>query len=95
MEVVPAPGGPRSPCPANVLRFSCGRKTEGDEGARPLRSLREFVLVNQNTAHIVVFRRDDQGWRYGVAEAGETLAFDSVGVEIAVDEVYRNALEAS
>jgi Uma2 family endonuclease len=60
---------------------------------RRLPSLREYVLVSQRAARIEVYRRQpDQRWMLGEAGAGQTVALESLGVAVAVDEVYRDPL---
>ncbi len=61
---------------------------------RRIPSLQEYVLVSQNEPRIEVFRRNDDGksWTLHVAEATETATLASIGCEVAVDEVYANAL---
>lgn len=55
-----------------------------------LHSLKEYVLVAQDTQRIEVFRRSERGhWKHDVARAGETV--DVAGVAVPVDAVYRRA----
>lgn len=57
-------------------------------------SLKEYVLVSQRSPRIEVFRRNEDGrsWTLYVAEATEKIGLASIGCEIAVDEIYANAL---
>lgn len=52
-------------------------------------SLRECVLVSHRERRVeVVTRASEDQWRTRVAGAGETLALDSIGCTLAVDDVY-------
>lgn len=59
---------------------------------RRLPSLREYVLVSQRTTRIEVYRRQGAAWVFSEAGAGQTLALESLGVTLAVDEIYRDPL---
>jgi Uma2 family endonuclease len=60
---------------------------------RRLPSLREYVLVSQRAARIEVYRRQaDQRWMLTEAGPGQTVALESIGAALAVDEVYRDPL---
>ncbi|MDX2092077.1 MAG: Uma2 family endonuclease [Kofleriaceae bacterium] len=55
-----------------------------------LASLREYVLVLQDSRQIEVYRRPERGhWHHVVARAGEQIEIG--GHPIAVDEIYRRA----
>ena len=58
-------------------------------------SLKEYVLVSQRSPRIEVFQRNEDGrsWTLYVAEATEKIELASIGCEIAVDEIYANALD--
>lgn len=58
-------------------------------------SLKEYVLVSQRSPRIEVFRRNEDGrsWTLYVAEATKKIELASIGCEIAVDEIYANALD--
>jgi Uma2 family endonuclease len=51
-----------------------------------LASLREYVLVSQDTRRIEVYRRDGDEWSVEVGEAGGRVAIH--GAAIVVDDVY-------
>jgi Uma2 family endonuclease len=60
---------------------------------RRLASLREYVLVSQREPRIEVFRRTAAGrWELIEAVAGGRVLLESIGVELAVDDVYASAL---
>ena len=53
------------------------------------RSLRAYVLVNQDVQRAEVYERDEGGtWRYSVRETGERLELPCVGLELTVGELY-------
>jgi Uma2 family endonuclease len=57
-------------------------------------SLREVVIVSHREKLVEVFRREADGaWSRHEATPGRSLAVESVGCELAVDEVYRDPLQ--
>lgn len=60
---------------------------------RHLASLREYVLVAQDERRVEVYRRNEGG-RFELFEAGASERFElaSIGVSLAVDEIYANPL---
>ncbi len=59
-----------------------------------LASVREVVFVSHRSRRLTVHRRQDEGgWAVVEAGAGERLELVSVGVHLAVDEVYSEPLE--
>jgi Uma2 family endonuclease len=63
---------------------------------RRIPSLREYVMVSQHEPRIEVFRRNEDGsWTLYEAVGGETAKLLSIDCQLAVDEVYRNALEGA
>ena len=77
-----------------VLSSSTADSDRGDKFAayRRLRSLREYILVSQKERRIDVYRRDERRWNLDEYGTGETLQLESISVELAVDEVYADAL---
>jgi Uma2 family endonuclease len=60
---------------------------------RRLASLREYVLVSQREPRVEVFRRTAGGrWEFSEATAGGRVSLESIGVELAVDDIYASAL---
>lgn len=56
---------------------------------RRLPTLREYVLVNQDSQQVEIYRRvGDIGWVYLGFEAGETVELKSVGLSIPIAEWY-------
>lgn len=51
-------------------------------------SLLEYVVVSQDTPHLRIFRRRSD-WQPEYYYAGDTFALESVGLEMAVEGVYR------
>lgn len=66
-----------------VLSEGTERDDRGQKFAhyRHLASLEEYVLVGQDSRRI-------EGWILSEAAAGETIKLRSLGVDLAVDEVY-------
>ncbi len=62
---------------------------------KSLRTVREILIVSHREARLTVHRRrDDQGdWERTEAATGASVDIASVGVNLAVDEVYRGGLE--
>lgn len=78
-----------------VLSDSTEADDRGDKFAhyRRVPSLREYVLVSQRARRIEVYRRDGDGeWILSEATSGERAKLPSLGVEISVDDVYRDPL---
>lgn len=80
-----------------VLSETTERDDRGDKWAHYQRiaSLREYVLVSQASQRIEVYSRDDRQselWRYREYGPGGSVGQPSLGVAIAVDEVYANPL---
>jgi Uma2 family endonuclease len=81
-----------------VLSDSTEADDRGEKFAhyRRLTSLREYVLVSQRAKRIEVYRRDVGGESIlSEATTGERVRLPSLGVELSVDEVYRDPLAAS
>jgi Uma2 family endonuclease len=63
------------------------------EHYRRIPSLREYVLVAFAERHIELRRRESDGsWTKHELREGEAVTLQSVGCELAVDEVYRDEL---
>lgn len=52
-------------------------------------SLQGYVLLSQDLPRAEVYRRAEDGWRYKVVEAGETLRLPCVGLELPLDALYQ------
>lgn len=52
-----------------------------------IESLQEYVLIEQDKAEIEVLRRN-QGWQPNYYFLGDTVTFESVGLEASVEEIY-------
>lgn len=75
-----------------VLSDSTEEYDRGEKFAHYMKihSVREYVLVSQNTPRIEVFRRPERGhWRRDEARSGETIVV--LGATVHVDEIYRRA----
>ena len=55
---------------------------------RGLDSLREYLLVSQQTRSVEVFRRDDAGWRIVEPDGEGRVVLTSIGAELDVAAVY-------
>lgn len=58
-----------------------------------LTSLREVLIVSHREPLLSLWRREPQGWAEIRAARSETLELISLGARLAVDDVYRDALE--
>jgi Uma2 family endonuclease len=57
---------------------------------RQFTSLQEYVLVQVDRYHVEVFRRNDKGqWVLSEYDLEDSLLLESIGVEIAISELYR------
>ena len=57
---------------------------------RRLESLREYVLVNQHTRRIEVFRREGDHWSFYEFGAGAFVPLSSLDCRLSVDEIYED-----
>jgi Uma2 family endonuclease len=56
---------------------------------RHLTSLREYVLISQDTQQVEVYRRQgDINWLYVTYEPGDTVEFAGVGVTLPISDLY-------
>jgi Uma2 family endonuclease len=60
---------------------------------RKLASLQEYVLVAQGAPLVEVWRRAGDAWQVEESGPGERVRLASLGVELAVDELYARAVE--
>jgi Uma2 family endonuclease len=80
-----------------VLIEVLSETTEGDDRGskwshyQRLESLEEFVLVSQDQARVEVYRRSGEIWTYRSIASG-SVELESLGIAIALDELYENAL---
>jgi Uma2 family endonuclease len=59
-----------------------------------LATVREVVIVSHRGPHVTVHRREDDGsWSAREAAAGQVIELVSIAARIAVDEIYKDALE--
>ena len=59
-----------------------------------LPSLREYVLVSQDSMYARVFQRDESAgglWREGIFIDGSVISLSSVGLEIPIEQIYEDA----
>lgn len=79
-----------------VLGDSTAEADRGDKFAdyRRLRSLQEYVLLSQRERRVDVYRRDGPRWVLDERLRGTNVDLSSIGVSIAVDDVYVDGLGA-
>lgn len=79
-----------------VLSESTERADRGEKFAhyQRLASLREYVLVSQDSHRIEVFRREGATWVLSIYEAGATVKLEALGLEFPVSEIYASAPSA-
>jgi Uma2 family endonuclease len=64
------------------------------EHYRQVASLRECLLVSHREPRLDLWRRTPDGsWEHWAATGGQILRLESLGCELAVDDVYRDGLE--
>ena len=77
-----------------VLSPSTAQQDRGEKWRdyQTLPSLKEYVLVSQDSMDARVFRRDEAGqWRQAVYTDGMVIPLASVGLEIPIEQVYDEA----
>lgn len=80
----------QSPCLViEVLSGSTARKdrTEKLVGYRMIPTLQEYVLCSQDTPYVEIYRRSNEWLKESYTE-GKTFTLVSVGLEMAVDDLY-------
>jgi Uma2 family endonuclease len=58
---------------------------------RQLSSLQEYVLVDQERQCVEVFHREASGWVQDIATAGEAITLSSLGISLALADIYEDA----
>jgi Uma2 family endonuclease len=80
-----------------VLIEVLSETTEGDDRGskwshyQRIESLEEFVLVSQDQARVEIYRRNGEIWAYRSITSG-SVQLESLGVAVALDQLYENAL---
>lgn len=83
--------------PLVLLEVTSDSSEEYDTGAKleayqTIPTLREVILVSHRERRITLHRRDAAGaWSMRVAIAGGRITAESLGAELIVDTIYRNA----
>lgn len=78
-----------------VLSDSTEAYDRGEKFARyrRLASLEAYLLVSQTSARLDLFERSAGGdWMFRDARAGGTLRIDALGIELAVDPIFRSEI---
>jgi Uma2 family endonuclease len=84
----------RKPC--LIIEVLSDRTEATDRGEklnnyRLIPSLQAYVLINQTTQRIELYRRDVEGtWRYEVYEANDMFSLPCLGIELSVQSIYQN-----
>jgi len=86
--------------PLLIVEVTSSSTEEYDRGEKlrhykQLPSVREILLVSHREPRLTLSRRDGDGWTQLEAGRGESIALESVGARIAVDDLYRGGLEDS
>lgn len=58
---------------------------------RKLPSLQEYVLVDQERQWVELYRRTPQGWLHQTATAEESITLESLGLTLAVADIYEDS----
>jgi Uma2 family endonuclease len=83
--------------PVILLEVTSDSSEEYDTGAKleayqTIPTLREVLIVSHRERRITIHRRDTAGaWTMRVAIAGGRITVESLGAELIVDTIYRNA----
>ena len=80
--------------PCLVVEVLSGSTEAVDRGEKLLNyqklgSLQGYILLSQDLPRAEIYRRLEDGWRYEVREAGETLELPCVGLELPLDILYK------
>ena len=78
-----------------VLSSSTAAFDLGDKfvAYRQLDSLREYVVVDQEHVHVLIYRRQDGQWRVDSVGPGERLRLDSIDFDFPVEALYEDLSE--
>lgn len=85
--------------PLLLVEVTSSSSENYDRGAKlghyqQIASVREILVVSHREPQVEAHRRGEDGsWTVETRRSGESLRLSSVGVDLAVDEVYRNALD--
>lgn len=75
---------------AEVLSPSAQTFDRGDkfEDYRQIETLEEYVLISQDLMRVECRRKSQTGWETAVYEIGEQVIFKSLGLELAIEQLY-------
>lgn len=98
--VVPHPNDPHAMTNPRLLAEVLSPSTEGyDRGDkfdhyRSIATLEHYVLVSTNVTRVELFsRQPDATWTLRVFGPGQALVVEDMGIEVAVDDLYRDLPE--
>ena len=83
-----------SPCLiVEVLSESTERvdRSEKLRAYQQIDSLVEYLLINQEKREVEIHRRTPQGWVRDILEPGDACTLASVGLELALDQIYEDS----
>lgn len=55
--------------------------------------LQEYVLVSQHKINVEIVRRAGEEWEIQTYDCGDTVNFESIELELAIDAIYEDAME--
>ncbi|HEY7375264.1 MAG TPA: Uma2 family endonuclease [Polyangia bacterium] len=85
--------------PVLIVEITSPSTEEYDRGEKlrhykSLPSVREVLIVSHREPRLTLIRRTDRGdWTMTSAGAGESIAVESTGGQVAVNDIYRGGLE--
>ena len=79
---------------AEVLSANTERtdRTEKLAAYLSIESLREYLLLSQDSPHAEIHRRNNS-WRPEYRDTGDSLLLESVDLEVTLDEIYRGVFD--
>ena len=79
---------PRRTSPSSL---TSGRPCEKLRAYQQIDSLVEYLLINQEKREVEIHRRTPQGWVRDILEPGDACTLASVGLELALDQIYEDS----
>lgn len=92
----PVPAAPALSAPLLLIHVLSAHSALRDHDmklpdVRRLPTLRELVIVSAARRRVEIWRRDDLGWRIEEANGGGSVRFESLGLDIPLDEIYQDS----
>jgi len=84
--------------PVVLIEVTSNSSEEYDRGEKlrhyqAIPTAKEIVILSHREPRISLHRRDERGWTAVDAAAGESIALESIGAMVRIDDVYRDGLE--